>query len=428
MIPSPSSLRALVPNKNLGSLPLFDHKGWKRLPFGAFAESIGERAEPKDAQEEIYVGLEHLDPQCLHIRRWGKGSDVTGTKLRFRKGEIIFGRRRAYQRKLAVAEFDGICSAHAMVVRARPDKVLPEFLPFLMMSDRFMNRAVEISVGSLSPTINWTTLKLEEFDLPPLDQQRRIAEILWAVDEVIEKYRELLASSGLYEEAFVRGRMGQQAAVIENLSMRREYEGDGWLVATGQSLLDRGILEALKDGNHGEQYPRSSEFSKTGTPYVAASNVSDDGKIDFDGCPKLTDDVKTRLRIPLARGGDVLLTHNATVGRVAIIPDSRTEVVASTTTTYYRPNTAKLSIRYLAAYLRTHLFQAQLHRVMKQSTRDQVPITAQKKLLFVIPPLAFQETFVREVGEVQQSITSAAHHLAASRQLSQQLTNAVTNS
>jgi hypothetical protein len=107
----------------------------------------GERAEPKDAQEEIYVGLEHLDPQCLHIRRWGKGSDVIGGKLRFRKGDIIFGKRRAYQRKLAVAEFGGICSAHAMVIRARPDKVLPEFLPFLMMSDRFMNRAVEISVG-----------------------------------------------------------------------------------------------------------------------------------------------------------------------------------------------------------------------------------------------------------------------------------------
>jgi type I restriction enzyme, S subunit len=71
-----------------------------------------------------------------------------------------------------------------MVVRAIPDKALPEFLPFLMMSDRFMSRAVEISVGSLSPTINWTTLKPEEFALPPLDQQRRIAEILWAVDEV----------------------------------------------------------------------------------------------------------------------------------------------------------------------------------------------------------------------------------------------------
>ncbi len=101
-LPSVSSVKSVVPNPAWASLPLFDRAGWKRLLFGAFAESIGERAEPKDAQEEIDVGLEHLDPQCLHIRPWGKGSDVTGTKLRFRKGDNIFGRRRAYQRKLAV--------------------------------------------------------------------------------------------------------------------------------------------------------------------------------------------------------------------------------------------------------------------------------------------------------------------------------------
>lgn len=109
------ALSSLKPNPDWASLPLFDRTGWKRMAFGVFAESIGERAEPKDAQEEIYVGLEHLDPQCLQIERWGNGSDVTGTKLRFRKSDIIFG-RRVYQRKLAVAEFDGICSAHAMVI------------------------------------------------------------------------------------------------------------------------------------------------------------------------------------------------------------------------------------------------------------------------------------------------------------------------
>jgi hypothetical protein len=92
----------LKPNPAWATLPLFERTGWKRMTSGEFAESIGERAEPKDAQEEIYVGLEHLDPQCLHIRRWGKGSDVIGGKLRFRKGDIIFGKRRAYQRKLAV--------------------------------------------------------------------------------------------------------------------------------------------------------------------------------------------------------------------------------------------------------------------------------------------------------------------------------------
>jgi hypothetical protein len=157
--PSAELLRA---NPDWANLPIFERKGWKRLPFAAFAESVNERVEPADAAEDIYVGLDDLDSGDLHIRRWGKGSDVIGTKLRFRKGDIIFGRRRAYQRKLAVTEMDGICSAHAMVVRAKPEVVLPEFLPFLMMSDKFMNRAVEISVGSLSPTINWTTLKLSD--------------------------------------------------------------------------------------------------------------------------------------------------------------------------------------------------------------------------------------------------------------------------
>lgn len=202
MLAAPPSLAKLKPNPNWAGLPMFDRKGWKRMAFGHFAESVNERVEPADAAEDIYVGLDDLDSGSLHIRRWGKGSDVIGTKLRFRKGDIIFGRRRAYQRKLAVAEFDGICSAHAMVVRAKPVEVLPKFLPLLMMSDRFMKRAVEISVGSLSPTINWTTLKLEEFDLPPLDQQRRIAEILWAGDENLQSVLELESAISTAKDSF----------------------------------------------------------------------------------------------------------------------------------------------------------------------------------------------------------------------------------
>jgi len=184
-----TGLDSLRVNPDWASLPLFDRTGWRRLPFGAFADSINVRVEPSDAADEIYVGLDDLDSGDLDIRRWGKGSDVIGTKLRFRKGDIIFGRRRAYQRKLAVAEFDGICSAHAMVVRAKPEIVLPEFLPFLMMSDGFMTRAVEISVGSLSPTINWTTLKVQEFDLPPFGQQRRVADVFRAVQRQAAAYR-----------------------------------------------------------------------------------------------------------------------------------------------------------------------------------------------------------------------------------------------
>jgi restriction endonuclease S subunit len=160
--------------------------GWKRVKFGDIAQNVAVRVDPAEAKTDVYVGLEHLDPSTIHLRQWGHPSDVTGQKLEFKKGDVVFGRRRAYQRKLAVAEFDGICSAHAMVVRAKPKMILPEFLPFFLQSDMFMARAIEISVGSLSPTINWKTLKVQEFPLPPLDEQKRIVEILWAADDTVE--------------------------------------------------------------------------------------------------------------------------------------------------------------------------------------------------------------------------------------------------
>jgi len=161
--------------------------GRKLVKFGDIAQNVAVRVDPAEAKTDIYVGLEHLDPDTLHLRHWGHPSDVIGQKLAFKKGDVIFGRRRAYQRKLAVAEFDGICSAHAMVVRAKPGMILPEFLPFFLQSDMFMERAIEISVGSLSPTINWKTLKEQEFPLPPIEEQKRIADILWAADEAVEK-------------------------------------------------------------------------------------------------------------------------------------------------------------------------------------------------------------------------------------------------
>ena len=154
---------------------------WSRVAFGDMATCVNDRIDnPADAGVERYVGLEHLDSDSLTIRRWGVPNDVSSTKLRFRAGDLIFGRRRVYQRKLGVADFDGICSAHALVLRANAEVVLPQFLPFFMQTDIFMDRAKSISVGSLSPTINWRTLAVQEFSLPPLDEQRRLADALRA--------------------------------------------------------------------------------------------------------------------------------------------------------------------------------------------------------------------------------------------------------
>ncbi|XXY48581.1 restriction endonuclease subunit S [Sorangium sp. So ce269] len=158
--------------------------GWRRVKFGEVATHIAERAEPTPEETALYVGLEHLDSGSLTVRRWGSQTELIGTKLRMRKGDILFARRNAYLRRVAIAPHDGLFSAHGMVLRPRPPHIAPEFLPFFMQSDLFMDRAEKISVGSLSPTINWSSLRDEEFALPPLEEQRRLSKALQALSNL----------------------------------------------------------------------------------------------------------------------------------------------------------------------------------------------------------------------------------------------------
>ncbi|WP_369922401.1 restriction endonuclease subunit S [Marinomonas polaris] len=160
-------------------------EGWQMVKFGDIAKHISKRVEPSETELEVYVGLEHLDPDSLKIKRHGVPSDVAGQKLLVKKGQIIFGKRRAYQRKVAVADWDCICSAHAMVLEANPKHVIPEFLPFFMQSDVFMNRAVAVSEGSLSPTIKWKVLERQTFSFPDLAEQRRLLNILAKLEGVL---------------------------------------------------------------------------------------------------------------------------------------------------------------------------------------------------------------------------------------------------
>ena len=163
--------------------------------FGEVVENLNETCDPAEAGLERVIAMEHLEPGSLHIREWGKVADGTTFTRRCRPGQVLFGKRRAYQRKVAVAEFDAVVSGDIYVLAPKGDRLLPELLPFLCLSERFFQHAVGTSAGSLSPRTNWSSLASFEFDLPPLDQQRRIAEILWAVDDVVIKTAAALKSA-----------------------------------------------------------------------------------------------------------------------------------------------------------------------------------------------------------------------------------------
>jgi len=180
--PTPGDLR---PNPDWSGLPIFDRRGWKRVRFGDVVTNLNEtERDPAEAGIERFIGLEHLEPGSLHTRTWGNVADGTTFTRRCRPGQVLFGKRRAYQRKIAVAGFDAVVSGDIYVFAPADDRLMPELLPFICLSERFFQYAVETSAGSLSPRTSWKHLAEFEFNLPPLDQQRRIAEVLWAVDEV----------------------------------------------------------------------------------------------------------------------------------------------------------------------------------------------------------------------------------------------------
>ena len=149
------------------------------------------------------VGLEHLIPGEITLTTWSEDSKNTFSKM-FHKGDVLFGRRRAYLKKAAVAPFDGICSGDITVIQADADKIIPELLPFIIQNDTLFDFAVGKSAGSLSPRVKWEHLKNYEFKLPDMDKQRELAKLLWAMDATKKSYQDLItATDELVKSQFI---------------------------------------------------------------------------------------------------------------------------------------------------------------------------------------------------------------------------------
>lgn len=147
------------------------------------------------------VGLEHITPGEVTLSNWDTDTDNTFTK-RFRKGDMLFGRRRAYLKKAAQAPFDGICSGDITVIRAKEDLLLPELLPFIIQNDNLFDFAVGKSAGSLSPRVKWDNLKNYTFELPLMEEQKKLAEMLWSINDTLQAYQKLLYETGELVKAY----------------------------------------------------------------------------------------------------------------------------------------------------------------------------------------------------------------------------------
>ena len=242
--------------------------------FDQIAINSTEKKKPVEEDRFTYLGLEHLDSGTLKVTRFGSEVAPIGEKLVMHRGDVLFGKRRAYQKKVAIAPFDGIFSAHGMVLRPKEDVIDKNFFPLFISSDYFLDAAIKISVGSLSPTINWRDLKELEFELPDMDTQRKLAEVLWSINDTMEAYKRLISAT----DELVKSQFMEQFGDPNSNPL-------SWPTATIGEICDiksGTTLPAAKENEGGEiayikvadmNIPGNEKYITTSTKFVSATTA-----------------------------------------------------------------------------------------------------------------------------------------------------------
>ena len=267
--------------------------------FEQIAINSTEKKKPVEEDRFTYLGLEHLDSGSLKVTRFGSEVAPIGEKLVMRKGDVLFGKRRAYQKKVAIAPFDGIFSAHGMVLRPNEDVIDPDFFPLFISSDYFLDAAIKISVGSLSPTINWRDLKVLEFELPNLETQRKLAAVLWSINDTMESYKKLISATDELVKSQFMEQFGDPRANPKQLPVKPL--GEVCMVERGGS--PRPIADYVTDSEDGINWIKIGDAD--GTRYISETAE----KIIPEGVKKSR----------MVHAGDLILSNSMSFGHPYIL-------------------------------------------------------------------------------------------------------------
>ena len=351
--------------------------------FDQIAINSTEKKKPVEEDRFTYLGLEHLDSGSLKVTRFGSEVAPIGEKLVMHKGDVLFGKRRAYQKKVAIAPFDGIFSAHGMVLRPKEDVIDKDFFPLFISSDYFLDAAIKISVGSLSPTINWRDLKELEFDLPDMDTQRKLAEVLWSINDTMEAYKKLIsATDELVKSQFI----DMFGAPLSNEK--------GWpLKRIGElfSLISRGKQPSYVD--------RSS------VRVVNQACIYWD-RFNFENV-KYHDSQSGKKTLPVKK--DCILinsTGTGTLGRCNVFPeltDGYVYVVDSHVTVLAESH--DVNAHFFKCFLQRDDVQKKIYAECVNGSTNQIELSKEKlsEVLLIVPPTELQEQFAAFVRQSDKS-------------------------
>lgn len=362
------------------------------MPKVLLGDVARERKETCKVSKAGYpiVGLEHLVPEEITLTAWSEDSENTFSKM-FHKGDVLFGRRRAYLKKAAVAPFDGICSGDITVIEANAERIIPELLPFIIQNDALFDFAVGKSAGSLSPRVKWEHLKNYEFELPEMDKQRELAELLWAMDATRKSYQELISAT----DELVKSQF------IEMFGLPTENTHSYEIGRIGDVVCDVHYGTSKKASDDGEY------------TYLRMNNITYDGELDLSDTKRISVPDK-ELAGCIVKKGDVLFNRTNSrdlVGKTCAFNLDVPMIIAGYIIRL------RMNGRVVPEYLSTFLNLSSSKRMlfdMAKGAVGQANINAQEvqAIELVIPPMETQKTFQMLVEQSNKSKSELEQTLA----------------
>lgn len=383
--------------------------GWRKVKFGDVVRQVKVRVDPESSGLERYVAGEHMETDNLHISSWGTiGDGYLGPAfhMKFTKGQVLYGSRRTYLRKVAVATFDGICANTTFVVEPKGDALLPELLPFIMQTESFHAHSIKESKGSVNPYVNWGDIAKYEFALPPKDEQQRIVGILWAADEAIVKYQVALSQlkssvAAIFDSAVQQGaclaELGKESTLRDALSdivAGRSPVGS----SEPATLSEYGVLKVSAVGESGF-LPEENKALLDQSDFVPAFEV----KAGF----------------LLVTRANALLSG---VGRACIVEATRPGLMLSDKTLRLVVDETKARPRFLLEALRSKKCRQYIESVASGTDARNI---SQAKLLqspIPLPSIAVQRKVERLLLELDKSNMAIKIHIDRLRDPQRQLT------
>lgn len=355
--------------------------GWRRGKFGDLVHQCKQRADPETSGLERYIAGDHMDTDDLRLRRWGEiGSGYLGPAfhMRFKPGQVLYGSRRTYLRKVAVADFEGICANTTFVLESKDSSVLlPDYLPILMQTDSFNAFSVKNSKGSVNPYINFSDLAKFDFALPPVSEQKRVIEALSVVMRSIEALDECIAAVGQ-----LRKSLG-----IEAFSPRQDLKP---------------LAEFVSESMYGARFSNALYSESGSVAQLRTTDISEAGVINYAGIP-LADLNIVEMESHLLKRGDLVFSRSGTCGITAVFESHDVPTIPAAFLIRFRLKDG-LNPHFLNEFFHSPVGRKMSASLARGAVQKNVSASELVKQLIPVPPIETQEDVVARLKSLTMVI------------------------